>query len=144
TDSNLYGVSEVGGIYTTGVLFRVNPVNDSYTILKHFSDSALEGSFPSGSLLQAANGLIYGTTNSGGLDQSGVIFSYDIVTGTYIKLADCSPANVHNPLDGLMQASNGLIYGMSSNNGAGCVFSFDIATNTVSSVHDFSTGGPTC
>ncbi|HKR03836.1 MAG TPA: choice-of-anchor tandem repeat GloVer-containing protein [Bacteroidia bacterium] len=143
TDGNLYGVTEVGGSAGNGVLFRVNPADDSYTILKHFDNSPLEGSFPSGSLMQAANGLIYGTANAGGRNNHGTIFSYNIVTNTYTKLVDCTTADVHNPLDGLMQASNGLIYGMSSNNGAGCVFSFDIATNTLTSIKDFSTGGPT-
>jgi uncharacterized repeat protein (TIGR03803 family) len=141
TDGNLYGTTNVGGSAGSGVLFRLNPNTNAYTILKDFNNVTVEGGFPIGSLVQATNGLIYGTGNSGGINSDGTIFSYNISTSTFTKLKDCNSGNVRNPVDGLMQASDGKLYGTASNNGAGSVFSYDIVNNVITNILNLGTGG---
>ena len=48
----------------------------------------MNGSKPAWSLLQASNGLLYGTTVLGSTNNPGVEFSYDISTNIFTKLTD--------------------------------------------------------
>jgi uncharacterized repeat protein (TIGR03803 family) len=43
------------------------------------------GANPSGDLVQASNGKLYGMTYGGGDNYRGIIFSYDRATFTYTK-----------------------------------------------------------
>ena len=95
---------------------------------------------PRGSLIQASNGVLYGMTWKGGVDNYGVIFSYDISTNTFTKLMDFNGANGTNPEGNLIQINNNLLYGLTNGggyNGNGVIFSYDISNNIYSNVHDF-------
>src|SRR6185369_591322 len=101
-----------------------------------------DGAAPFGSLLLASDGLFYCITNSGGTDSSGVLFSFDPTTLAYTKLMDFHDGSndASRPLGSLMQASDGLLYGMTTNggdSGVGVLFSFDPQTTTYSKLFDF-------
>src|SRR5947209_1649027 len=93
----------------------------------------------------------YGMTISGGLHSGGTIFkinadgfifSFNINTNTYTKLFDFIDSLGRIPKSDLMQASDGLIYGVTTGGGAtlkGVLFSFNPATNTYAKKVDFST-----
>jgi len=140
-DGNFYCMSQYGAAWGTGggVLFKYDPsatFSKRITVLHKFADTmpgAVNGNGIAGSLIQAANGNLYGMTIKGGTDNAGTIFEYDIVTDTLKKLYDFdSTAEGYGPLGSLMQASNGLLYGLlTSENGQARMFSFDIATNTL-------------
>src|SRR6185312_9854187 len=59
-DGNFYGLTSAGGLYGMGVLFRYNPSSGIYTKLVDFKGS--NGATPSGSLIQATDGKLYGLT----------------------------------------------------------------------------------
>ena len=78
-DKNLYGLTSAGGKYGNGVLFRYNITTGQYVVLFNFHDSTT-GASPYGSLIQANDSLLYGTTYQGGLYNSGVLFSFNLKT----------------------------------------------------------------
>lgn len=75
-----------GGSNDEGVLFLFDPVNHVYSKLVNFGGGY--GSHPNGDLMQAPNGKLYGMTNPGGSNDKGVLFSFDLLTNTYLKLFD--------------------------------------------------------
>ncbi len=141
---SLWGMTNKGGVNDMGTLFSFDPVTS--TITKKVDFSARLGSRPVSSLLQASNGKLYGMTSKGGTNDLGVIFEYDIENNAYRKKIDLSAANGSNPNGALMQASNGLLYGMTNfggANNAGVIFEYDISSNTYTKKYDFdpATGG---
>jgi hypothetical protein len=68
---NLYGMTQMGGAFANGVVFRlVPPVNDvgSWTeeILYQFGSRSFDGLLPTAKLVFDGAGRLYGTTQSGG------------------------------------------------------------------------------
>ena len=103
----------------------------------------LIGVHPSGSLVQASNGKLYGMTSSGDAanNYAGVIFSFDPSTSIYTKLIDFDGTNGRNPNGSLIQASDGKLYGMTNlggSSGVGVIFSFDPSSSTYTKLKDFN------
>lgn len=82
----LFGISGNGGVSGAGALLEYNYLNNE---LKHLLDfnSSVDGYYPAW-LLEVNDTLVYGKTNSGGILNQGVIFSYNPLTGVYIKVID--------------------------------------------------------
>jgi uncharacterized repeat protein (TIGR03803 family) len=91
----LYGMTKMGGANDLGVIFEYNVSSNTYT--KKYDMTAASGSMPMGSLIKAANNKLYGVTNAGGSNASGVLFEYDIATSTYTKKIDFSLATGNFP-----------------------------------------------
>lgn len=137
SDGKLYGVTAYGGSSGGGVIFSLNPTTSAYTKLKSLNNA--QGANPYGSLLKASNGKLYGMTSQGGSKNFGVIFSFDPSSSTYTKLKDLDSTNGSTPYGGLIQLSNGKMYGMTARGGkknAGVIFSFDPATNALTKLKD--------
>jgi uncharacterized repeat protein (TIGR03803 family) len=135
----LYGMTYGGGTNNIGTIFSFDPLTNLHTILHSFT--AMDGSQPEGTLMQAADGKLYGVTGVGGNNTEGVIFSFDIASGTYTKLYDLTTATGSNPSASLYQSANGLLYGTTRNGGSsnnGVLFSFDISSNTYTAFLHFS------
>ena len=141
TNGNLYGLTYSGGTNGTGILFEYNPATSTFTKKVNF-DGTSYGSNPFGSLVQATNGKLYGTTFQGGTSNKGVLFEYDPVTSTLTKKLDFSgTANGSNPYGRLVQASNGKLYGMTNLGGTGnkgVLFEYDPASSTYTKKVDFT------
>lgn len=143
SNGRLYGVLEYGGTSNYGVIFSYSPGSATYSVLKSFS--GLDGTDPSGSLIQASDGKLYGMTSGGGsagtLNGNGVIYSFDPLTSGYSVLWNFSFATGSTPWGGLFQASDGKLYGMTNEAGAnyrGTIFSWDPASSTYSKLQDLS------
>ena len=136
----IYGCTRSGGAFGLGTIYKYEPLTNAYTVLHDFVDST--GSQSSTQLLLASNGKLYGTSGTGGPLFGGVIFEFDLSTNTYQKLAYFgSVINGGNPSDYLIQASNGKLYGTTYqgiSNFNGTLFEFDIATNTITTLHNFT------
>ena len=91
----LYGMTRTGGANDLGVIFEYNISGNIYT--KKYDLTAANGSLPLGSLIRAANDRLYGVTNAGGINSSGVLFEYAISSGIYTKKIDFSVATGNNP-----------------------------------------------
>ncbi|HWY98171.1 MAG TPA: choice-of-anchor tandem repeat GloVer-containing protein, partial [Bacteroidia bacterium] len=145
TDGQLYGMTWGGGTTGGGVLFRLNPVTQKDSVLLNFGASATQ---TLNSILTASNGLMYGLTYAGGTFDYGTLFNYNPTTGKDSVLINFNGTNGANPDGALIQASNGLLYGLTENGGAynfGTLFSFNTVTgkaNTLYSFNDTSGGNP--
>ena len=130
TDGNLYGTTTGGGGPGGGygTVFRITP-SGTFTSLYTFCPQC-PGESPYGALIQASDGNFYGTTGGGGSNLVGTLFKIT-TTGTVTSLYSfcsqpgCADGSYVSP--GLVQATNGNLYGTTVEGGAnqyGTVFSF--------------------
>ncbi|MGD0134516.1 MAG: choice-of-anchor tandem repeat GloVer-containing protein, partial [Bryobacteraceae bacterium] len=91
------------------------------TFTSLFSFDGADGQSPSAELVQATNGDLYGTTTTGGANGGGTIFKI-APGGTLTTLYNfCSQTNCtdgQSPYAGLVQATNGYLYGTTTAGGA--------------------------
>lgn len=147
-NGKLYGMTTSGG-QGYGVIFSFELSSSTYTEVKDLFDgfNSVNGTAPHGSLIQASNGILYGTTNRGGSMGAGVVFSFNTTSSTYTKLKDFDHKNGSEPGGSLIQASNGKLYGMTTYGGTnysewvgigyGVIFSLDPGTSNYTVLIDF-------
>jgi uncharacterized repeat protein (TIGR03803 family) len=138
SNGRLYGMTSRGGIADLGAIFSYDTDTDSWEII-YFS--GINGANPFGSLVEANNGKFYGMTYNGGSVNNGVIFELDSNLDTIINVFNFNGLNGMDPFGSLLQASNGLLYGLTSSGGIfnkGVLFKFDINTTTFTKLHDFN------
>jgi uncharacterized repeat protein (TIGR03803 family) len=127
----LYGMTTQGGTYGQGVIFSLNMLTLAYTKLFEFDYT--NGAFPFGKLLQLSNGMLMGTTIYGGQYGYGTIFSFDPVLRAHNVYKSFDGLDGGYPYSGLIQTSNGILYGTASmggegfetGQGAGIIYSFN-------------------
>ncbi len=77
TSGNLYGTTYGGGAYSStysgGTVFKVTP-NGQETVLYSFGGVSGDGQNPQAGLIMDTSGNLYGTTYSGGSNNSGTVF----------------------------------------------------------------------
>lgn len=138
TNGKLYGMSIYGGgAINYGVLFEYDITSSTFTKILDF-DGTSNGGRPYGSLIQAANGKLYGLTSIGGYYNGGVLFEYDTQTSTYTKKIDFTSGS--RPYGSLFEASNGKLYGLTNSGGInnyGALFEYDIASSSLTKKVDF-------
>ena len=104
----------------------------------HSFTGGLDGGIPNG-LVQGTNGLLYGTTQIGGLYGDGTIFSLS-TNGMLTTLVSFDGTNGATPLDSLTQGANGSFYGttqLGGSNSAGTVFSMT-PDGALTSIYSFA------
>ena len=129
TDGNFYGTTSQGGANGYGTVFQISP---SGTLTTLHSFTGTDGSRPYGKLIQASDGNFYGTTSQGGSGSAGTIFQ--ITSGGILTTLQSftSSSDGSTPRDGLIQASDGYLYGTTSaggSNSLGTVFRCDLNGN---------------
>jgi uncharacterized repeat protein (TIGR03803 family) len=126
-DGNLYGTLEGGGTNGCGGIFVLTT---SGTLLNDYSFPCGTGPGSPVGLLQAADGNFYGTTFSGGKKGYGTIFKMNqkgMVTLLYSFQGP--PLDGKIPDGGLVQATDGNLYGSTSEGGTnGCGTLYQIST----------------
>ena len=112
SDGLLYGTTRGGGSANSGTVFRLDSL-DEVTVIHSF-DTEIDGGYPCASLIQAVDGLLYGTTagpGSGyGAYGSGTIFRISLA-GDFSTLYNFEGTGVVQPRTAMIQASNGKVYG---------------------------------
>jgi len=139
-DGLLYGMTSYGGAYNNGSMFSYNISTGNLADLHDFGNSTDGWGNYDASLIQASDSLLYGLTQNGGVDSDGIIFSYNITTGIETDVHDFSGSDGFAPLGSLIEASNGLLYGLTHNGGLynfGTIFSYDISNHQLTVVHNF-------
>jgi uncharacterized repeat protein (TIGR03803 family) len=122
SDGNFYGASSLGGTYNLGTLFRMTP-NGSIEVLYNFSGGT-DGSKPVSPVVQFSNGYLYGTTLETNIGNPGVVFRLTLsgkiqTVHTFSPLGSGSTnADGASPQAGLLVASDGYMYGVTSAGGA--------------------------
>lgn len=135
----LYGITKTGGNNNYGVIFEYDYENNIYS--KKFDFSILDGTNPHGALVKAANGKLYGMTQFGGIYNGGVLFEYDYLNNIYTKKINFIDSIGTEPRGSLLEGSNGLLYGMTSQGGSsgyGVIFEYNYLTEIMQKKVDFS------
>ena len=127
SDGNFYGASDQGGAYSAGSIYRIS-AKGIFTNLYEFSGLD-DGGYPFSDLVQGRDGRLYGTTESGGDNYYGTVFSLD-TNGTLTTLISFNFTNGAYPAAGVIQGPDGNLYGATYEGGAfgnGAIFS--VSTN---------------
>ncbi|MGA8534791.1 MAG: choice-of-anchor tandem repeat GloVer-containing protein [Candidatus Tumulicola sp.] len=140
-NGTLYGTTVGGGAYGGGTIFSLNIGGYDFHVLHSFGNGA-DGTQPMGSLI-AKNGTLYGTTEEGGANSAGTVFSFQPTTSKETILhAFGSGSDGLHPFAGVIVA-NDTLYGTTAQGGSadwGTVFSMTLSgTETI--LHSF-TGNP--
>ena len=127
-DGSLYGTTSEGGTSSSGTVFKIT-TNGTFTTLYSFYGSS-DGGFPYAGVIQAADGNFYGTTGDDGQLGNGTVFKITTngILTTLHSFAGGSDGSF--PSAGLIQASDGNLYGTTAYGGTyndGTVF--QITTN---------------
>ena len=117
SDGKLYGLTSDGGTYNKGVLFSFDPVTNVFSKKAEFTNAL--GYQPKGSLIQASDGMLYGTASMGG-NGYGTIFRYDISNNTVTNIYSLAQIDGSLPIGDLYErygylfgtTFNGGVYGM--------------------------------
>ena len=139
SDGYYYGTAQLGGANGDGTVFKVDS-SGNVTPLHQFSGK--DGANPLGALIQASDGYFYGTTNLGGAKSKGTIFKMDSSGNLTTLYSFTGGADGAQPSGGLIQASDGYLYGATLVGGAssaGVVFRTDTSGN-MTTLYSFSGG----
>jgi uncharacterized repeat protein (TIGR03803 family) len=131
TNGYFYGTTYAGGADGQGTVFKISPSGKLATLYSFCSQSGcMDGEWPEAGLVQATNGDFYGTTVAGGAN-SCIIGGTNSGCGTIFKITPSGTlTTLHNfcsqsgctdgsgPIAGLVQATNGNLYGMTNSGGA--------------------------
>ena len=131
---NLYGTSTGGGTGVVGTVFELSPpANDSKpwseSILYNFTGNS-DGGEPMGNVLLGSDGNLYGTTAGYGQYNYGTVYRLTQSGGKWslsVLHAFQGGADGEVPRDGLIQDSNGVLYGTTAgfDNSYGNVFALN-------------------
>jgi len=123
TNGDLYGTTEFAGAYNAGTVFQIAPSGALTTLYSFCSQSGCtDGRGPLGGLVQDINGDFYGTTVGGGANGDyGTVFKITpsgTLTTLYSFCSQSGCTDGANPEAGLVQATNGDLYGTTYDGGA--------------------------
>jgi uncharacterized repeat protein (TIGR03803 family) len=142
SNDKLYGTNFATGDHNAGTIFAYDISGASLSLVHGFTGGA-GGSSPKCTLIRSGN-LLYGTTMQGGDNNTGTIFSYNLINSTFTVMysftatTDGINSDGANPVAELLLYNNNL-YGtaISGGNGTGTVFVINKYTNTFTTMHLF-------
>lgn len=143
TDGNFYGTTSGGPPPLLGTVFKVTPAGSLTTLHKFCAGpNCADGGSPLAGLIQATNGIFYGTTSQFGAYGGGTLFQISsegnlTVLYNFCAQADCADGSA--PRAPLLQAANGNLYGTTSQGGVnngGTVFEIT-PTGTLTTIYNF-------
>ncbi len=139
---NLYGTTEIGGGHDGGIAFEVTP-GGAETILHSFAGSPSDGQNPQGTLLRSADGVLYGTTYTGGLYGFGTVFKIDSDSDETTLYNFTGGSDGSSPYAGVVEDQAGNLYGTTIYGGLfGAGVAFELSANGKESVlHNFGEDG---
>ena len=133
SDGTLYGTTEYGGLpnwymLTGGTVYQIS-TNGTFKSIYAFTGGA-DGGSPLGTVVQASDGNLYGTTFYGGNTNLngygyGTVFRVTTNGAESVVYAFTGQGDGANPVAGLIQASDGRLYGTTAyggTNGYGSIF----------------------
>ncbi len=111
TDGNLYGVTQYGGSYDNGTVFKITRTGTLTTLYSFCAQtSCADGSQPLAGLVQGTDGNFYGTTAGGGGNGAGTVFKMTSA-GALTTLHSFDNDDGAGPAAALVQGSDGNFYG---------------------------------
>ncbi|MGC1372615.1 MAG: choice-of-anchor tandem repeat GloVer-containing protein [Candidatus Sulfotelmatobacter sp.] len=125
TDGALYGTTFSGGANTGngGTVFKITPSGTLTSLYSFGPPPYTTGANPTGTLVQATNGDLYGTASGQADSPGGTIFKINQSGTSFGLLYTFCPANNCttgiDPFSGVIQATNGDFYGTAEEGGPG-------------------------
>ena len=111
-------------------------------IIHSFKTDGIDGTNPSGPVMQGADGKLYGTTVWQGTADQGIVFVMTTSGGGYKVLHSFQGAEGTNPYAGLVEGSDKYLYGVAARGGAksvGTLFKVSTTGKNLAVLHDFDT-----
>ncbi len=144
-DGAFYGTTSQGGTSGDGTVFRVTADGLTFTVLNTFAGTGGDGSDARSPLVQGVDGVLYGTTSSGG-SGSGIVFAVNTDGSGYQILHSFAGGSSDGagPSAGLILGSDGSLYGTTVYGGAnsgGTVFVLSTDGTFFSLLHSFGGSG---
>lgn len=134
-DGSLYGTTDEDQFNSGfGTVYRIDPAGTFRTIHRFVGS---DGFSPTARLIQAGDGRLYGTTNSGGLGQ-GTIFTIT-PQGAVTTIHRFTGPDGSHPGGGLIEASDGNLYGTTLGGGGhdvGVVYRLELIAQSISPTAD--------
>lgn len=137
-DGRLYGATTIGGTAGQGTVFAFDPVGLVFSVLHEFDGTG--GSRPTGELLLASDGKLYGTTANGGSNSAGTATSFGTIfsvgrDGTgFASLRSFEGTNGSSPTGRLLQSDATTFVGIAAGGaecGQGAIYQFSLTGRTV-------------
>jgi uncharacterized repeat protein (TIGR03803 family) len=127
SNGNFYGTTTHGGTSDEGTVFEITPAGKLTTLYSFFCDQTgcPDGDAPNSGLIQATDGNLYGTTDAGGGNAGGGTIFQVTLGGALTTLYNfCATGNGtcfdgSGPVGGLLQDTNGELYGTTYSGGTG-------------------------
>jgi uncharacterized repeat protein (TIGR03803 family) len=135
----LYGSTYRGGTNNNGIIFSLATDGSGFTVVHTFTGTA-DGASPFAKMI-ASSGILYGTTNGGGANGGGTVFSMNTDGSHFTTLHGFSGSDGNNPNG--MVLSNGVLYGTTQaggSNNAGTFFSVSASGSQFSTLYFFAGG----
>ncbi len=130
TDGNFYGTSAYGGNYLEGSVFKITRRGKLTTIYSFCVQiGCTDGSEPHDGLVLGSDGNFYGPTYRGGTNNKGTLFQITPAGALTTLYSFDGGADGYYPIQHLFQATNGIFYGVTDNDGSsgdGTIFSLDL------------------
>jgi uncharacterized repeat protein (TIGR03803 family) len=143
TNGTFYGTTELGGAHGFGTVFSITSGSTLTTLYSFCAQTNCnDGEYPTAALVQATNGKFYGTTYYGGPNTScndrpgsgcGTVFSIT-AGGIRTTLHSFGLSDGAVPFGGLVQATNGTLYGTTFSGGANDSCGSNLGCGTVFSL----------
>jgi len=142
-DGALYGTSMGGGTNNSGTVFKLNMDGSGFAVVCNFSTNIADARSPYPGLMEGRDGALYGTAG-GGSNGLGTLFKVNLDGSDYAVLHTFgSGTDGSYPQAGLMEASNGALYGTTAgggNNGVGTVYRLNVDGSDYAVLYHFTTG----
>jgi uncharacterized repeat protein (TIGR03803 family) len=119
SDGNFYGTATAGGSGGYGTVFKIT-TKGKITVLHNFTQAATDGGTPTGGVIQGADNSLYGATYFGGTSSEGTLFK--VTTSkkfTLLHSFDLAADYGILPTEGVIQATDGNIYGVTTSYAGG-------------------------
>jgi uncharacterized repeat protein (TIGR03803 family) len=115
-DGFLYGMLEGGGATGYGLVFRLNSDGSNFTVIRNF-DYFNDGGYPSSSLVQGIDGVLYGLNSGGGANARGTVFKVNPNGTGFSVLHNFILSEGEYLGTSLMRSEQGAFYGTRENGG---------------------------
>lgn len=132
----LVGVTMNGGdLY--GAIYKTDTTTDAITLLYSFNNTNRANS----GFVMGNDGKLYTLGQTATAGSTVAIYSFDITTKAYTQVHAIPAVGGSSSTPKLLKASNGILYGVTSNggaNGKGILFSYNTTTSVFTSLYDFN------
>jgi uncharacterized repeat protein (TIGR03803 family) len=129
SDGALYGTTGYGSPSAIeGTVFKLNTNGSGFTVLHPFTGLGGDGENPGAALVQGSDGMLYGTTGSGGTYDAGTVFKLNTDGSGYKVLFSFGDGTTGYPAGALVQGSDGTLYGTAAGYSSGGTV-FKLSTN---------------